>query len=133
VDGAQLTPREAALLEINEAFPSWLGKCQLVVEVPRYHLVVYAGMSAYSSRLQSEINQTIGRPFANSPLWTIGPSYPLDLTASLVDLELLEARKTSLQVQARDLLNTQSPEPGFDGINVPPLGRRFYVSVLQRL
>src|SRR5204863_10074510 len=125
-----LTDREVERLKINELYPTWMVKSQLLVQIPSWFLRVYAQVNAYSERLQSQINQSFNRPFVGLPPYTIDKSYPVDIAISTLGLRLL-SQETFVQLVVKDVLKSESEQPGFDGINLPPLGRRYILVVKQ--
>ncbi|MBI5510830.1 MAG: TonB-dependent receptor [Deltaproteobacteria bacterium] len=135
LDESSLTPREARRLKINELFPPWMIKSTLLVVVPSLYFKLQAQSNVYAERLESQINQTYDRPFVDSPLRSIPVSYPLDVAISTAGLSIFgrgeDNKETTVQLSLKDVLNTQSPEPGFNGINLPPLGRRIFLTLRQ--
>ncbi len=125
-----LTDRELERLKINELYPTWMYKSQLMLQVPSWYLRIYAQVNAYSQRLQSQSNQTFDRPFVGLPLYTIPASYPVDIAVSTVGLKLFPY-ETFIQLSIKDVFDTESVQPGFGGINLPPLGRRFFLQLKQ--
>ncbi len=126
-----VTPRESELLSLNDLYPAWSGQWGLHVSVPRWFFEVDLRMVIYGARLQSQTNQSSGRSFEGDPLHWIEPSYPLDLAVTSSRLRLLGNYGTTFQLAMFDVLNTGSPEPGFNGINAPSLGRRMLLKVSQ--
>jgi hypothetical protein len=106
-------------------------KSQLMVQIPTWYLRFYAQVNAYSERLQSQINQTLDRPFVGLPPYTIDASYPVDIAISTLGLQLLSNKETFIQLAVKDLLNSESEQPGFSGVNLPPLGRRYLIVLKQ--
>lgn len=129
----QLTPREHHALEINELYPPWMVKWSVDIGIPRLHVDLQARMAIYGPRLESQSNQWLGRPFADSPLLELPVSYPLHLALSSRDLRLWRGKPTRVQLVINDLLNTRGAEPGYTGIRIPALGRRVMLSVRQDL
>ncbi|HSI06292.1 MAG: TonB-dependent receptor plug domain-containing protein [Myxococcota bacterium] len=133
-----LTDREIERLTINELYPKWMYKGFATLQAPTLHLRLYGQIIAYGERLQSQINQTYNRPLVGEPAYTLPASYPVDLTLSTMGLSIIEGTvdsaeyETVLSVSVRDVFNSQSPEPGFNGINLPPLGRRYYITLRQQ-
>jgi outer membrane receptor for ferrienterochelin and colicins len=127
-----LTPREQEQLSVNELVPTLSGNLVADLEVARYRVGLNLRVSAYGARPESQINQSIGRLFVGDPVRTLPPSFPVDLTLSSRDLRVIpRLGETRFSFQIYDLLGTQSPEPGFNGLNIPALGRRFFASVEQ--
>jgi iron complex outermembrane receptor protein len=122
--GKNLTPREAELLSFNELFPNWAVKWMLDVAIPQWFLRFHAHMVICGPRHESQSNQSIGRPLVGDPLRMLPLSYPLQLTLSTHNIRLLGDRETALQMIFADALQSASVEPGFDGVNIPSLGRR---------
>ena len=128
---SSLTPRQRRLLGVNELFPPLSGNFVLDAELPQYYVGLNVRVTGYSRRLQSQTNQSSGRSFVDDPLLYVHASYPLDLTLSSRGWKPLHGRETRLSLSVHDVLETASPDPGFNGINVPPLGRRFLVGLEQ--
>ena len=137
LDENVLTAREIERLGINEVYPKWLYKAYGTLQVPTWHIRLYAQVVSYGERLQSQINQTYNRPFVGQPAYTLPASYPVDLTLSTMGLSIIEGTvpdanyETVFSVSVRDVFETQSAEPGFNGTNLPPLGRRYYITLRQ--
>lgn len=137
LDSGTLTAREIERLAINELYPKWMYKGFATVQAPSWHLRLYGQIIAYDQRLQSQINQSYDRPFVGAPAYTIPASYPVDFTLSTMGLSLIEGTvpdanyETIFSFTIRDAFNTQSVEPGFNGINVPQLGRRYMITLRQ--
>ncbi len=130
---ASLTPREHDLLEVNELYPPWMIKWALDAELPRYHLNVHLRMGIYGPRLESQLNQALGRAFVDDVLLEHGVSFPFHLVLSSVGLKAWKGKETRVSLALNDLFNSRSPEPGFNGIQIPALGRRVMLSVRQDL
>ncbi len=126
-----VTGREQALLSLNDLYPTWSGQWGVHVSVPRWFFEVDVRMVVYGARLQSQTNQGSGRSFVGDPLHWIEPSYPLDIAITSSRLRLIGSYGTTFQLAMFDLLDTASPEPGFNGINAPSLGRRMLLKVSQ--
>ncbi len=137
LDENVLTDREVERLSINELYPKWLYKAYGTIQVPTWHVRLYAQIISYGERLQSQINQTYNRPFVGQPAYTLPASYPVDITLSTMGLSVIEGTvpdsnyETIVSVSVRDAFNSQSAEPGFNGINIEPLGRRYYLTLRQ--
>ena len=133
LDENLLTDREIELLTLNELYPSLMYKGIINLGFPDLLININARLSAYAERKQSQTNQSIERPLVGTPPRTIDFSYPLHLTVSTLGLRILPDRETILRFSVFDALNTQSVEPGFNGINIPALGRRLFFSVSQAI
>ena len=65
-------------------------------------------------------------------LFTIPSSLPVHVTLSSTGLHILGDLETHLRLAIYDLFNSASEDPGFNGINVPALGRRFFFTRYPR-
>jgi iron complex outermembrane receptor protein len=128
---AILSPRQKQLLEINEIYPPWMVKWSLNFALPRYHVNLHARMNIYGARYDSQLNQALGRAFIDSPIREVGVSYPLHIVLSSLDLKLWGQRETLFQLAINDVLDSGGAQPGFGGILVPSLGRRFMFTARQ--
>lgn len=62
------------------------------------------------------------------------PSYVLTaLTLSMPERRLLRDRPTRFALRVHDVLGTARADPGFNGVDVPPLGRTVLLTVVQGL
>ncbi len=132
LDGS-FTPRERELATLNELYPDWSFNGMLNVAMPAWYLNLNVRINALTERPESQSNQDIGRPIAGDPLRFIPTSWPVYVTVSSLNLFIFEKKETLVQLIVNDVFETQSEEPGFNGINIPALGRRFFVVVSQEL
>jgi outer membrane receptor for ferrienterochelin and colicins len=132
LDEATLTPREVTRLGINELYPPWMYKAHFSIHAPAYYVRLYAQLVAYSERPQSQINQTYGRPFADSEPHTLPPTATADFALSTSGVYLLgPEQETIVALSLKDAFNSQGSEPGFNGVNLPSLGRRAFLTIRQ--
>ena len=130
-DQIAVTPRQQIISAVNEIYPRWMAKGSVFAAFTPLHVAVQAQIVYYSERLESQINQSMGRPFVTTPLRYVPKSYPLDITVSSYGVEFWPEHETHIALRLRDVLNSQGVDPGFTGINIPPLGRRATLSLTQ--
>lgn len=129
----EFTPRERELATLNELYPEWSFNGLLNIAIPDWYLNLNIRVNVLTERPESQSNQDIGRPFTGDPLRFIPTSWPFHLSISTLDVRILQDKETVLQFVLNDVFETRSEEPGFNGINIPPLGRRFSVILTQEL
>jgi iron complex outermembrane receptor protein len=123
-DAVELTPYR--LDEDSELFPSWMGNAG----------ILYRPMPDWGIGLDNQYSYD--RQASASNVASSEASYRLDqfLDTSLILFHQVAAddqHDLRIQFQVKDLWNERYAQPGFGGIDVPTLGRRYVLGLQLRL
>lgn len=109
-------------------YPRGFGVVGLDVDIRRIYLHANTQVRIVGPRGASQSNIYLN----NSQFYEL-PAYAIfDLTLSTVGLHLFRAgAETRVLVSGRNLADQSTPEPGFAGIDLPRIGRSFFVELRQ--
>ena len=103
-----------------------MGHLHAGLRLPEYHLQATASMHVASERKASQDNiRQAGEAY------TLDPALTFDLHLRSLGLRLIGDRVTQLSLHATNLLDAPVAEAGYNGVDLPVLGRSVMLRVRQ--
>ncbi|MDJ0766496.1 MAG: TonB-dependent receptor [Myxococcota bacterium] len=109
-------------------FPTWMGHLSISVHLPQWWVEATISTHAATERKSSVANIR-----ENTTSYTLPGYITLDAHVRTLDLRLIGDSLTEISAHLTNILNQRYAEAGARGVDIPSLGRTFFVRLTQEL